>query len=39
LLAAIAPDHAKAAVKALIKAGYQATIVGEINDSLMITTI
>jgi selenide,water dikinase len=38
LLAAIAPDQAKAALKALIKAGYQAAIVGEINDSLKITT-
>ena len=39
LLAAIAPDQAKAAVKALIKAGYQAAVVGQINDSLTITTI
>ena len=39
LLAAFAPSHADAAVDALIKAGYQAAIVGQINDSLAITTI
>jgi selenide,water dikinase len=38
LLAAIAHDQAEAAVKALIEAGYQAAIVGQINDSLTITT-
>ena len=39
LLAAVAPDQAKAAVKALIKAGYQAAVVGQINNNLAITTI
>jgi len=38
LLAAIAPNQAKAAVKVLIDAGYQAAVVGQINDSLTITT-
>ena len=38
LLAAVAPDQAKAVVEALIKAGYQAAIIGQTNDSLTITT-
>ena len=37
LLAAIAPDQAEDAVKALIKAGYHAAVIGQINDSLAIT--
>lgn len=39
LLAAIAPDQAEAVLNALVKAGYDAAIVGQINDSLAITTI
>ncbi len=39
LLAAIAPDQAEAVLDALVKAGYDAAIVGQINDSLAITTI